>query len=301
MLWLWRVVFLVLLGVLSWSGWQLYIQQQQVIQQLQQDQKTMIRQLGDLNDRLVAVARMQPAPSIDLSVGRNLAAPEQAELLQQNIRQSLRLAQAALQDGRQEDADALLLNVQVVLQSPAQQLLAPALVLGLQQAVQADRVQLGQTAQLRQTARQSMDRALLSIQQQLDQMARQSPLLSLPNSGGVPITQSTTAAPAPDLLDRLAQMASIERVPTDRQVTLAQRALLCREVALTLGLARHAVRQQQPDQLRALLNEAARQLSRLPDAEAVQARQWLEQLMASPLPPVLPLTALSILPERAPS
>lgn len=299
MMLLWRAIFLVLLMLLSWFGWQLYAEQQLMIQRLQQDQKTLNQQLGDLNDRLVAVARMQAQP-VSLSVEPNLAVPEQAVFIRQNIRQALLLAQAALVDGRQEDADALLLNIQILLQSPAQQSLAPALVAGLQQAVQADRIQLGQTAQLRQTARQSMDRALLRIQQQLDQMARQGPVLYT-TSGTKPTDHTAADLPATSWLDRLSQIVAIQRVPSNQQVTLVQRALLCREIALTVGLARHAVRQQQPDQLRALLQEAVQQLSRLPDAEAVQTRQWLEQLLASPLPQAVPLKSLALLPERSSS
>lgn len=295
MMLLWRAIFLVLLMLLSWFGWQLYTQQQLMIQHLQQDQKTLAQQLGGLNDRLVAVARMQ-AQSVNLSVERSVAVPaEQAELIRQNIRQGLLLAQAALQDGRQEDADALLLNIQILLQSPVQQSLAPALVAGLQQAVQADRIELGQTAQLHQTARQSMDRALLKIQQQLDHMARQGPVLHVPDA------MDDATVIALDWRDRLSKIISLQRVPSEQQVTLTQRALLCREIALTVGLARHAVRQQQSDQLRALLNEAVQQLSRLPDAEAVQTRLWLEQLLASPLPQALPLQSLALLPEREPS
>lgn len=299
MMLLWRAIFLVLLMLLSWFGWQLYAEQQLMIQRLQQDQKTLNQQLGDLNDRLVAVARMQAQP-VSLSVEPNLAVPEQAVFIRQNIRQALLLAQAALVDGRQEDADALLLNIQILLQSPAQQSLAPALVAGLQQAIQADRLQLGQTAQLRQTARQSMDRALLRIQQQLDQMARQGPVLYT-TSGTKPTDNTAADLPATSWLDRLTQIVAIQRVPSNQQVTLVQRALLCREIALTVGLARHAVRQQQPDQLRALLQEAVQQLSRLPDAEAVQTRQWLEQLLASPLPQAVPLKSLALLPERSSS
>lgn len=299
MMLLWRAIFLVMLMLLSWFGWQLYAEQQLMIQRLQQDQKTLNQQLGDLNDRLVAVARMQAQP-VSLSVEPNLAVPEQAVFIRQNIRQALLLAQAALVDGRQEDADALLLNIQILLQSPAQQSLAPALVAGLQQAVQADRIQLGQTAQLRQTARQSMDRALLRIQQQLDQMARQGPVLHT-TSGTKPTDHTAADLPATSWLDRLSQIVAIQRVPSNQQVTLVQRALLCREIALTVGLARHAVRQQQPDQLRALLQEAVQQLSRLPDAEAVQTRQWLEQLLASPLPQAVPLKSLALLPERSSS
>ena len=299
MMLLWRAIFLVMLMLLSWFGWQLYAEQQLMIQRLQQDQKTLSQQLGDLNDRLVAVARMQAQP-VSLSVEPNLAVPEQAVFIRQNIRQALLLAQAALVDGRQEDADALLLNIQILLQSPAQQSLAPALVAGLQQAIQADRLQLGQTAQLRQTARQSMDRALLRIQQQLDQMARQGPVLYT-TSGTKPTDNTAADLPATSWLDRLTQIVAIQRVPSNQQVTLVQRALLCREIALTVGLARHAVRQQQPDQLRALLQEAVQQLSRLPDAEAVQTRQWLEQLLASPLPQAVPLKSLALLPERSSS
>jgi len=300
MIWLWRVLGILLLLSLCWLGWQGYAQQQQVILRLQQDQKTLTQQLGDLNDRLVAVARMQQSQPLNLAVERSLAVPEQAALLRQNIRQGLRLAQAALQDGRPEDAESLLLNIQLLLQSPAQQVLAPALVLGLQQALQTDRIQLAQTAQRRHSARRSMDSALVKIQQQLDHMARHVPQAYLPSTtagGGLQSAPTST----PDWLDRLAQIVVIQRVPSTEHVSLAQRALLCREVALTVGLARHAVRQQQPDQLQALLREAMQQLSGLPDAQAVQTRQALEQLLAVPLPQAPPLTALALLPERASS
>lgn len=296
---LWRVAFLLLLVLLSWCGWQLYQQQQLALAQLQQDQKNLSQQLGDLNDRLVAVARLQ-AQSVSLSAQQSVAAPAQAELLRQNIRQGLLLAQAALQDGRQEDADALLLNIQTLLQQPTQQALAPALLEGLLVAVQADRIQLGQTAQLRQTARHSIDRALMRIQQQLDQMARQGPVLHTPSVTDTDNTTEHETVAAPDWWARVTQIVSIQPVSSEQQVTLTQRALLCREVALTVGLARHAVRQQQPDQLQALLREAVQQLSRLPDAEAVQTRQWLEQLLASPLPTAQPLKSLLLLPEREP-
>ncbi|MFZ3191983.1 MAG: hypothetical protein WA154_02105 [Moraxellaceae bacterium] len=297
---LWRVAFLLLLVLLSWCGWLLYQQQQLALAQLQQDQKTLSQQLGDLNDRLVAVARLQ-AQSVSLSAQQSVAAPAQAELLRQNIRHGLLLAQAALQDGRQEDADALLLNIQTLLQQPTQQALAPALLEGLLVAVQADRMQLGQTAQLRQTARHSIDRALMRIQQQLDQMARQGPVLHTPSVTDTDNTTERETVAAPDWWARVTQIVSIQQVSSEQQVTLTQRALLCREVALTVGLARHAVRQQQPDQLQALLREAVQQLSRLPDAEATQTRQWLEQLLASPLPTAQPLKSLSLLPEREPS
>lgn len=299
MMLLWRAVVLLVLVLLGVVGWQLYSQQQLALERLQQNQKNLVQQLGDLNDRLVAVARAQTQP-INLSIEQAVTTPEQAELMRQNIRQGLVLAQSALQDGRQEDADALLLTIQTLLQRQTQPSLAPAVLEGLRQAVQADRVQLGQTAQLRQTARQSMDRALLRIQQQLDHMAQQGPILYTSRIEGSVLNQQATPA-TQGWWDRLSQVVSIQRVSPDQQVSLSQRALLCREVALTVGLARHAVRQQQPDQLRALLREAIQQLSRLPDAEAVQTRQWLEQLLAAPLPEAAPLKALALLPERDPS
>lgn len=297
---LWRAGFLLMFLLLIWAGWQLYAQQQATLSRLEQDQKILTQQVGDLNDRLVAVARLQSQP-VDLVAKVTDPSPEQAALMRQNIRQGLLLAQAALQDGRQEDADALLLTIQSLLQGQAQQLLSPAVVQGLAEAVQADRVQLGQTAQLRQTARLSMDRALMRIQQRLDQMAQRGPVLhaaTMPNDAEPNLTMPDQQQ---DWLDRLAQVVSIQRVSPDQQISLTQRALLCREVSLTLGLARHAVRQQQPEQLRALLQEAAQQLSRLPDAEAVQTQQWLAQLLASPLPQALPLKSLTLLAEREPS
>ena len=305
MMLLWRAFFLMLLVLLSWFGWHLYTQQQLALVDLQQQQKTLSQQLGDLNDRLVAVARLQ-TPAVGLMVAPDMTAAEQTEFLRQNIRQSLLLAQAALEDGRQEDADALLLSVQAVLNGTAQPVLAPALAQGLRESIQADRLHLGENAQLRQTARRSMDRALQQIQQQLGHMAEQGPKLytSAPaeqlSAVGTSLPQ-TELKTQQDWINRVAQMVSLRRVSLDEQVSLSQRALLCREVALTVGLARHAVRQQQPDQLRALLGEAVRQMSRLPDADAVQMRQWLEQLLAAPLPSAPPLKALALLPERTAS
>lgn len=296
MMWLWRAVLLGLFVLLSGLCWQLYAQQQLSIQRLQQEQKSLTQQLGDLNDRLVALSRVQSQP-VAFAVESVVTTPEQGELLRQNIRQGLKLAQAALQDGRQQDADAVLLGIQNTLNSPAQQWLAPALVDGLRTAIQSDRVQIGQTAQRRYTARQSMDRAVMQIQQYLDHMASRGPVLRVqqnPLSAEVIDSNNNSAS----WLDRLAEVVSLQRVIEDQQVTLSQRALLCREAALTLGLARHAIRQQQPDQVRALLQETALQLSRLPDAEAVQARQWVTQLAVLPLPSTMPLSALALLPEQ---
>lgn len=296
MMWLWRALLLGLFVLLSGLCWQLYAQQQLLIQRLQQEQKSLTQQLGDLNDRLVALSRVQSQP-VALTAESVVSAPEQGELLRQNIRQGLKLAQSALQDGRQQDADAVLLGIQNTLNSPAQQWLAPALVDGLRIAIQADRVQIEQTAQRRYTARQAMDQAVMQIQQYLDHMASRGPVLRIqqnPLSAEVININNTSTS----WLDRLAQVVSLQRVTDDQQVTLSQRALLCREAALTLGLVRHAMRQQQPDQVRALLQEAALQLSRLPDAEAVQARQWLAQLAALPLPTAPRLSALALLPEQ---
>lgn len=303
MMWFWRAIFLLLLLLLSGWGWQLYAEQQLELARLDQNQATLTQQVADLNDRLVAVARTQAQPN-DVLLTQTVITPEQAELMRQNIRQSLTLAQYAIQRGQATDADALLLSVQAVLQGgQSQQWFAPAVLQGLQRAIQMDRAAISQAAQQQQTGDQSLERALIQIQQQLDQMARQAPVLHLPD-----LTQPTDSASQQhsdhaerSWLDRLAQVVSIQRVSPEQQVTLAQRALLCREVALTVGLARHALRQQQPDQLRALLREAIQQLSRLPDAQAVQARQRLTQLLATPLPAVVPLRALALLPERASS
>lgn len=299
MMWFWRAVFVVLLLLLSASGGWLYHQQQLELRQLQQDHKALNQQLGDLNDRLVAIARQQTQPVLP-SLQHSTGLPEQTALIRQNVQQGLVLAQAALQQGRADDADVLLQNIEQVLQQPAAQLLAPAVVTGLRAAIQTDRKQLLQQAQRRQTASQAMDRALMQIQQQLGQMARQNPVLHQPTTNS-PLTPASEQTDASDWFTRLAQVVSIQRVSPEQQVTLAQRALLCREVALTLGLARHAVRQQQPDQLRSLLQEAIQQLSRLPDAEAVQARQAIERLLSAPVAPPQLLKSLSLLPASDPS
>lgn len=168
---LWRAIFLVLLMLLSWFGWQLYAEQQLMIQRLQQDQKTLNQQLGDLNDRLVAVARMQAQP-VSLSVEPNLAVPEQAVFIRQNIRQALLLAQAALVDGRQGRCRCVTEYSNFITKScPA--IACPSLSGRLTTSDTGRSSSVRPNRQLRQTARQSMDRALLRIQQQLDQMARQ--------------------------------------------------------------------------------------------------------------------------------
>ena len=303
MMWFWRAIFLLLLLLLGGWGWQLYAEQQLELARLDHNQATLTQQVADLNDRLVAVARIQAQPN-NVVLSQTAPTPEQVELMRQNIRQSLTLAQYAIQRGQAADADALLLSVQAVLQGgQSRQGFAPAVLQGLQQAIQMDRAAISQAVQQQQTSDQSLERALIKIQQQLDQMARQAPVLHLPD-----LTQPTESASQQysdqierSWLDRLAQVVSIQPVSSEQQVTLAQRALLCREVALTIGLARHALRQQQPDQLRALLREAIQQLSRLPDAQAVQTQQRLTQLLATPLPAAVSLRALALLPERASS
>ncbi|MEC7120963.1 MAG: hypothetical protein VXW65_13825 [Pseudomonadota bacterium] len=292
-LWSILLLFVLLLG-LSALAWQVLQRHQHEIRRLHQNQQSLIQQLGDLNDRLVAVSRMQSRDAA-FAVQRSVPPAEQASLLRNNLRHALILAQAALQDGRIHDAEVLLLQVQSVLADDQQALLAPALVDALSQAVQADRVQLAQSAQLRQTARQSMDLALSRIQTQLDQMAQRGPVLYASPAATKDDASDGASSSWPD---RISAMVSVQRVDASQQLDLAQRALICREVSLTLGLARHAIRQQQADQVNALLREASRQLQRLPDAEAVQVNGWLHQLLSHPIPAPLQLDALALLPER---
>jgi hypothetical protein len=207
------------------------------------------------------------------------------------------LAQTALQHDQPDVALDLLLQTERRLKGVEGSTLAPALVSGLQQRIQTDIVHLQQMGDRHQQARHSMDVALSRLQRVLAETAQQGPAL-VPT---VPTNEQVFAErPAPpSLWQRMTHMVHIEPAQAGLQASIAVRALTCHQVALTLGMARTALQQQQTDQALALIHDAQQQLHPLPDADARQIDRLLQQLLVMPMPKPVLLESLALLPEQS--
>lgn len=261
-------------------------QHQQQLAQVNQQQNALAKQMADLNDRLVALARQAPTvqPAAQPAALNTLS--QSAQLLKLTLRQSLILAQTALDVGRIEDANQLLYYVQRTLYSAQQEQLSSAIGEGLKQAVLADQTQIAKRAAQVRHAQHQTDQALAKIQDYLAATAYMGPQLRAIDAAGQ--AQSWR------------QIFILEPVRSDRQQNIAVRALICHETALTLALARQALAQQQLDQYRQLLLTADQKIQGLPDPAAMQVHQWLQQLLSQPMPRVVVLQSLALLgTERA--
>ena len=97
-------------------------------------------------------------------------------------------------------------------------------------------------------------------------------------------------------MQRMRQLVIIERPAQDVRTDMLQRALICREVALTLGLVRQALAQGQWDQVTQLLADSRAQMSGLVDADARKMQSTLAGLTVKPHSK-LQLTAIRWLPS----
>lgn len=177
---------LALLVLITGCNYLLYMKDQQRQQQLMQSQQAAQKQIADLNDRLVAVARQQADPAatghsaqpIDLSPSQQVQLTQQRNLLRQQQRQwtltALNLAQDSLRQGNIKTAQQLLLQLQQnIIES--QQDSGDIFNNTLLQTLKIDQLNLDQQATRQQQARSSLNQALLQMQQRLNLMAIQTP------------------------------------------------------------------------------------------------------------------------------
>ena len=290
------VLILLLVGLTSAGGWMLH-QHALDLTQLKDQQQQLIQQQADLNDRMVAALR--PQPILTDAVPTSAAS---AELLREVVRQSLQVAQTALQADQPDVALGLLVQTQQQLATPTYQMLAPALLAGLSQKIAVDINELQKTADLKRQARGSVQVALSRVQRALLLSAQHGPTLAPHawSSLNQPAAQAAEQTERPDgFWQRMRQVVRIEPAQAGPQASVAIRALICHQVALTLGMARTALQQQQIDQAQALMREAHVQLSSVPDADARSIDQSLKQLLNMPIPAPIQLQSLAFLPTRS--
>ncbi len=292
--WFWRLPILIMvLALIAYLYVQL-MQQRTVLNNFDKNQQQLVLQIADLNDRLVATARQQE-PVLIAPVA--MASPASNQLARQSVRQALLLAQAALDVGQPNEALALLSQTRHRLADQDSLSLAPAVMTALNVRIAEDMAHVTDVGHKKRLARQARDLAYSRLQVFLAEMARHGPVL-IPD-------QTTNAAlnePAADpssLRFRLNHLIRIEPAEAGPQASIAIRALVCHEVALTLGLARQALQQQQADQELSLVREAQHQIRGLADVDARQVDGLLRQLLLHPIPASIRLQSLQLLPDQS--
>ena len=300
--WTSMAVSLAVIAGIGFVGDQLYQTGNQHYQDIEARQAQLALQVSDLNDRLIAVTRgtkPSSAPT-DAKSDNDAAIAIYAQQLPQHwLRQTVQLAQSQL------DQAAVLTSPQQLNSSNTNSYSAakdslnqvkqslPSLVEGkaiseltasaLTKAIDTDLAMIDENGQKQIQANQILDRSIAQLQQQLDHMARQGPSLHVTTAANQSVqkTNQATSQTAPSersFLQRISQLVVIEEPATDVRANMLQRSLLCREAALTLGLARQALAQGQSERVMQLLADSNAQLSGLVDADARQVQSTLTSL-----------------------
>jgi hypothetical protein len=291
--WFWRLpILIVILALIVYLYIQLR-QQREVLSAFDKNQQQLVLQIADLNDRLVATARQQeltaPVPDTITSAASN-------QLARQSVRQGLLLAQAALDVGQADDALVLLSQTRHRLADQAGVTLAPALITALNVRIAQDIKQVSDVGQKKQLAGQARDVAYARLQQFLTEMARRGPVLVAEQTSNSALNEKPVDPSS--LRARLSHLIRVEPAEAGPQASIAIRALMCHEVALTLGLARQALQQQQMDQELSLVREAQHQIRGLADVDARRVDALLRQLLLHPIPAPVRLQSLQLLPDQ---
>ncbi len=280
--WTTMALSLVVIAGVGIAAEELYGLAEQHYKEIQTQQAQLTMQVSDLNDRLIAVTRgdksaSEAAASEGSHVAQVSANDATQKLSRHWLRQTLLLAQTQLDQTPLQltqqlhtlsAAEITLNQIKQTLPALAQsQSISTLTQSALDRAIDADLRVIEDQGQRQVQANQNLDRRLADLQLQLDRMARQGPSLH-----GAP-TQTTDAKPSstdPSFLHRVNRLFIIEKPSMDVRSTMLQRALICREVALTLGLARQALAGGQADRVRQLLADSHNQLVGVVDPDARQ-------------------------------
>lgn len=277
-----------------------YLVYQQVTQQqyrLEQNQQAIHKQLADLNDRLVAVARQQQpaggqtgtstAQPLRLSPAQQVQLTSQRNELKQYQRQwtlaALKLAQDHLQHNDFAEAQQILLELQQSVLNTQQDFNNP-FYRTLLQTLKIDQLSIEQQMPRRQQARDSLNHALQQIQQQLNLMAVQAPQLGQ----AAPLKQS-------GIKNWLAHWFQVERASPEAEQQMLDRRFIGKQASLLVALARVALARGDATNFVTTLDEATTQLALLPDHQARQLGQQLTVLKNQPWPIPIQLTSLTLL------
>lgn len=291
------VLFIFILGL----SYFLYQHNQQSNLALEQLQQNHTKQIADLNDRLVAVARQHSDPAtashaINLSAS-NVASQQQVigqqqqqfrTLQQQWTLTALQLAQQQLNASDYRRAQELLLQLQQnvaadyrVQQSPLQATLL--------QTLKIDQLSIRQNETRQQQLQEQTDRSLSQLQQQLNNLA-------------VHTTTAWSAENQPMLSTPWwKRLLIIERINPDMAQQQLDRNFIYKQASLNIAMARLALMQHNPLDFNRYLTEATAQLKLLTDVNSRQILQRLNKLANQPLAERIQLTSLTLLAGAKPS
>lgn len=291
---------LTLLIIMAGSSYMFYVKNQQRQQQLMQSQQAVQKQIADLNDRLVAVARQQttssanpnsvnPLQPIRLSPSAQIQLNQQRLVLRQQQRQwtltALNLAQDSVRQGNTQKAQQLLLELQQnIIES--QQDTGDVFNNTLLQALKIDQLNMAQQATRQQQARAALSQSLLQIQQQLNLMAVQAPQRSFEPASG---------QKGAGIGHWFKQLLLVERATPETGQHMLDRSFIYKQASINVAIARLSLAQSDQVGFSRNLNEAFTQLSLLPDPASRQLVQQVEKVKAQPWPASIELTSLSLL------
>lgn len=294
------LLIVLLIIVLVGLGGYAYQQRSLQIQTMQQNQQSSQKQIGDLNDRLVAVARQlqdstptmaSSTVSMQLSQLQQIQVSDQQRDLRQLQRQwsltALHLAQDYLRQANYEKAQNLLLQLQQnIIES--QSTIADPFNHTLLQTLKIDQLTISQEAKRQRQTRSSLDQRLAQLQQQLNLMSVQPPRSLLDSNGTA--NKNSTAVTA-----WFKQLFLLQPANANTTRHMLDRSFICKQASLNIAMTRLALGSNNQVGFGSNISEAAAQLNLLADAQAKQVASQLNTLKSTTLPANVQLTSLTLL------
>lgn len=294
------LIVLLIIALVGGGGY-VYQQHSLQLQTMQQNQQSSQKQIGDLNDRLVAVARQlqdsTPATTPSSNVSMQLSQSQQIQVSdqQRDLRQlqrqwslmALHLAQDYLRQANYEKAQNLLLQLQQNM-IESQSTIADPFNHTLLQTLKIDQLNISQEAQRQRQTRNSLDQSLAQLQQQLNLMSVQPPRSLLDSSGTANKNSKTVTA-------WFKQLFLLQPANADTSQHMLDRSFICKQASLNIAMARLALGSNNQVGFSSNMSEAAAQLNLLADANAQQIALQLNNLKRTTLPANVQLTSLTLL------
>lgn len=294
------LIVLLIIALVGGGGY-VYQQHSLQLQTMQQNQQSSQKQIGDLNDRLVAVARQlqdsTPATTLTSNVSMQLSQSQQIQVSdqQRDLRQlqrqwslmALYLAQDYLRQANYEKAQNLLLQLQQNM-IESQSTLADPFNHTLLQTLKIDQLNISQEAQRQRQTRNSLDQSLAQLQQQLNLMSVQPPRSLLDSSGTANKNSKSVTA-------WFKQLFLLQPANADTSQHMLDRSFICKQASLNIAMARLALGSNNQVGFSSNMSEAAAQLNLLADANAQQIALQLNNLKRTTLPANVQLTSLTLL------
>ena len=297
------LLLLIVLLIIALIGGGSYVYQQHSLQlqTMQQNQQSSQKQIGDLNDRLVAVARQlqdsTSATTPSSNVSMQLSQLQQIQVIdqQRDLRQlqrqwslnALHLAQDYLRQANYEKAQNLLLQLQQNM-IESQSTIADPFNHTLLQTLKIDQLNISQEAQRQRQTRTSLDQSLAQLQQQLNLMSVQPPRSLLDSSSTAIKNNKTVTA-------WFKQLFLLQPANADTSQHMLDRSFICKQASLNIAMARLALGSNNQVGFSSNMSEAAVQLNLLADANAQQIALQLNNLKRTTLPANVQLTSLTLL------